>query len=93
MNITDDQLEKIQEYAGLFLSPKEIACLLNLPYTEFMECIFNENHPASAAYLKGKTQSIYEIRKKVIDLAKKGSPQAEVLAEKYIEQQSLLEDE
>ncbi len=93
MKLSDDQLEKIQEYAGLFLSPREIACLLNLPFADFTECLFDGNHPVSMAYLKGKTQSKYEIRKKVIDLAKKGSPQAESLADKYIEQQSLWEDE
>ncbi len=93
MKLTNEQLGHIEEYAGLFLSPREIACLLNLPFAEFSEVLFDGNHPAARAYLKGKTQSKYEIRKKVIDLAKKGSPQAEALADKYIEDQRLFEDE
>lgn len=93
MKLSQEQLDKITEYAGLFLSPREIACLMGLDFEVFKESLFDGNHPASMAYLNGKTQSKYEIRKKVIDLAKKGSPQAEALAEKYIEEQSLQEDE
>ncbi len=93
MNLSDDQLEKINEYAGLFLSPKEIACLLDLPLVDFCETLLDLSHPGAIAYLKGKTQSKYEIRKKVVGLAKMGSPQAESLTEKYIEDQSLMENE
>ncbi len=93
MRLSDEQTEKIKEYAGLFLTPREIACLMDLPIGEFTEVLQDPLHPAATAYLKGKAQSKYEIRKKVIDLAKKGSPQAENLADKYIEEQRLYDDE
>lgn len=90
MTPSEEQLEQIREMGSLFLSPREIACLLGFEgkeLTEFMDAIiYDTGHPAYKAWKLGCTQSKYEIRKKVITLAKMGSPQAEMLAEKYIEE-------
>ncbi len=93
MNLTEEQLERIREMGALFLSPREVACLLGFEgqeWVDFMDnLIYNTNHPAHKAWMLGRTESKYEIRKKVIALAKMGSPQAEMLAEKYIEEQEI----
>ena len=89
MNLNEEQLEKIKEYGSLFLSAREIACMLDLDIDEFIEEVSNRRTPAYLAWYKGQTESKYEIRKKVISLAKMGSPQAETLSEKYIQEQEI----
>lgn len=90
MTLSEEQLERIREMGALFLSPLEVACLLGFEgkqRAEFMDQFFmHSDQPAYKAWKLGYTQSKYEIRKKVVSLAKMGSPQAEMLAEKYIEE-------
>lgn len=93
MKLSKEQLEKITELSSLFLSPREIACLMDLDIPTLLDRIADSSSPEAIAYFKGKTLSKYEIRQKVIALAKMGSPAAETLAERYIEQQRLDEDE
>ncbi len=93
MNLTKEQLSSIEELSGLFLTPREIAILLSIDIDAFLECLMLHNSPEYLSYMKGKTQSKKEIREKVIKLAKMGSPQAEALAEKYIELQEIAEYE
>lgn len=88
-----ETLDKITELAGLFLSIREIALLTGLDYDVLQEMIEDEDSEVSLAYRIGKAESKYEIRKKVIQLAKLGSPQAEVLANKYIEEQEIEEND
>ena len=90
MILTEEQLERIREMGALFLSPHEVACLIGVEGSDretFLEQFYPESDaPAYRAWKLGYTQSKYEIRKKVVSLAKMGSPQAEMLAEKYIEE-------
>ncbi len=86
---SDELFDKVRELAGLFLSIREIAILCDMPFEEFSSKINTPDSPLYLAYWKGKTTAKYLIRKKVIDLAIKGSPQAEALADKYIEEQEL----
>ncbi len=89
MNLSDEQLETIKELSGLFLSIREIACMLEIDFETFDQMVQNTNTPAYMAYLIGKTQSKYEIRLKIVALAKMGSPPAQTLAEKFIEEQTI----
>jgi hypothetical protein len=84
-----DTLEQIEHYAGLFLTKREIAVLLNINPKEFLEHLEDENTPVYLAYLRGKTLAKQEIREKVVTLARQGSPQAQTLAEQYIQQQEI----
>ena len=89
MILTDETLEQVRQMGALFLSPREIACLLDLDAEEFFSIMSDPSSDAYKTYLKGRTQSKMEIRTKVISLAKMGSPQAEMLAEKYIEENDI----
>lgn len=80
-------IEQIQEYAGYFLSCKEIAALLDIDPDVFRDT----DSPEYKAYYKGKTEAKLQIRKNIVKLAKHGSPQAEQLAEKYMSDQELSE--
>lgn len=91
MILTEEQLEAIYNNASLFLSPEEIAVLLDLDIVAFVAEIKSKKGDAYMQYMKGKTTSKKEIRENVIKMAKHGSPQAEDLAEKYIAEQKIAE--
>jgi len=91
MILTDEQLREIEELSGLFLSPREIAILMDLNGEWFADSILSCSGPAYMAYFKGKTLSKKMIHENVIKMAKHGSPQAEELARDMIVQQKIEE--
>lgn len=91
MILTDEQLREIEELSGLFLSPREIAILMDLDGDWFAETILSCSGQAYQAYFKGKTLSKKMIHENVIKMAKHGSPQAEELARDMIVQQKIEE--
>lgn len=91
MNLTEEQLEQVYENAALFLSPEEIAVLIDADVHQFMAEIKLKKGPVYLRYMKGKTESKKAIRENVLKMAKHGSPQAEDLAEKYISEQKIAE--
>lgn len=91
MNLNKDQLQEVFDHAALFLSPEEIAVLLDLDIVQFIAEIKSKKGTIYLQYMKGKTQSKKAIRENVLKMAKHGSPQAEDLAEKYIAEQKIAE--
>lgn len=91
MNLTENQLNKIKELSGLFLSPSEIAVLLDLDIAKFNECINNQSSDIYKYYLLGKSETKQAIRTNVLKMARNGSPAAEELAEKYMKEQQQQE--
>lgn len=87
MNPTFEQLQKVEEYAALFLSPREISCLLGIEHETIADEFHDPRSPLHHAYFRGKTKSKLELRQKVVPLAKLGSPQAQSLTEQYIKEQ------
>jgi hypothetical protein len=93
MTFTREELDRIEEYAGLFLSYDEIAVLLEKDAEEFCAAVKTKNDKAYLAYFRGKTKSKIEIRKNVIKMARHGSPQAELMANQYMSDQLISETE
>jgi hypothetical protein len=91
MNLTESQLAEIQEMAGLFLEPSEIAVLLNIDINHFVSQISRQKGPVYLAYFKGKTLSKKAIHENIIKMAKHGSPQAEELAKQLMSKQLMAE--
>lgn len=91
MNLSEEQLKAISDYAGLFLTPEEIAVLLDMDVQQFMAEIKSKKGLVYIHYMKGKTLAKKEIRENVLKMARHGSPQAEELAEKYISEQKIAE--
>ena len=91
MNLNETQIKEIQELAGLFLEPEEIAVLLKLDSNAFLQEIEFKNGVAYDAYFKGKTTSKKEIHENVVKMAKHGSPQAEEMAKDMMYKQNLAE--
>jgi hypothetical protein len=83
INATDDELVKLQDYASLFLTPVEIALLLDWDAGVLLKMIKNKKTVISKTYNKGKLISKIELRRNTIKMAKHGSPQAEEYCDKY----------
>lgn len=91
MNLPDDVLKSIEELAGLFLAPREIAILLDLDGEDLSERIASGYGPVYKAYFRGKTISKKLIHENIVKMARHGSPQAEELAREMIVQQNSAE--
>ena len=76
---------KVEQYASLFLTIDEICLLCALEPTQFRREVRNGKSKLAQAYLKGKLESLVQIRRMTVEFAKKGSPQAESLVREYIE--------
>jgi hypothetical protein len=91
MEFTQEELDKVKEYAGLFLSLDDIAVLLEKDPEAFKEAFQDKNGSLFRAYRFGQAISKANLRRPVIKMASHGSPQAELLADKYISEQLLSE--
>jgi hypothetical protein len=91
MDLSEEQLNQIYTNAGIFLSPEEIAVLLDLDVHQFISEIKSKKGLIYIHYMKGKTLTKKEIRENVLKMARHGSPQAEELAEKYMSEQKIAE--
>lgn len=91
MNLTEEQIKEIEELAGLFLEPDEIAVLTNIDIDVFNQQLERKKGDIYLAYLRGKTISKREIHQNVVKMAKHGSPQAEELANILIDKQKSAE--
>ena len=92
LSLSDEQLKTIEELSGLFLSYEEIAIMIDVDYETFKRAARNKTSIVYKAYYKGRTVAKLEIRKNVVNLAKMGSPQAEILTDKYIADQKISEN-
>lgn len=79
--------ERITELAAALMLPSEIAILLDIDFRQLEHALkHNPDSEWYKAFHKGRLQTKFELRKKIVSLAKAGSPQAEVLADKYLQQ-------
>ena len=85
MENSGEIINQVREYAGLFFTVDEIAILLDLDVVQFRREIRGKKSPLARAYLKGKLESMAEIRRLTVEFAKKGSPQAEGFVKEYLE--------
>jgi hypothetical protein len=92
MEYNSSQLEKVQEYAGLLMTVSDISVLIGVNEDSFREDISNKNTAASIAFRKGQIETVLELRKQEIEMAKLGSPLAVELIQKYIIDQKMSEN-
>ena len=92
MEYNSSQLEKVQEYAGLLMNVSDISVLIGVNEDGFREDISNKNTAVSIAFRKGQIETILELRKQEIEMAKLGSPMAVELIQKYIIDQKMSEN-
>lgn len=91
MQLTPEDIEKVKEYAAMFLTLDDIAVLICRDPEEIREAFLDKSSEFHKAYRIGQVTSKLTLRRPVIKLAEHGSPQAELLADKYISEQSMSE--
>jgi len=93
MILSEEQLILISDYASNFMNWKQIAVLMDIDEEDFREQMLDKSSSVFKTYTKGKTKSTYDLNKKLVSLAKLGSPQAELLVRSDIERQLNEENE
>ncbi len=76
MKYSEQQLQKIKELASQFMRPDHIALLIGADQEEFRRHIKHRGHEAYLAYETGKAETLLELRKQELQLARLGSPLA-----------------
>lgn len=79
--MTEEQLQTIEQLAGLFYSPEKVAIMTEID----IDALKMPENPAYKAYWKGYYQSEAEFRTKVVALAKAGSSPAQTMTLKFIQ--------
>lgn len=87
MQLTDEQIKTIEDYAAAFMAPEEIAVVIGVPVKELAAILSNKRHPAAIAYAKAKAMKKFELRQKVLQMAAYGSQSAGASVEQYIIEQ------
>ena len=92
-NYSDKQLQEITNLAALFLSPKEIAVMMEWDEDLFLNDVKKVGNAAYVAYQKGRLQSEVDIRTSVIKMAKAGSTPAQAMALKFLSDLTIKEND
>lgn len=90
MELREEFLVQIEEYAAALFSPDEIALILDFDKEEF-RLLMVAKTSAYNRYHKGRLLTEAKVRKAIIDLATKGSSPAQILATELIKQAKLNE--
>ena len=85
-----EQLQSIEEFAGYFFSPEEILIIMQLP-PELILTFSDRESDIHRSFMRGKLKSEADVRKSILDLAKKGSAPAQALAIKIMEQSAVFQ--
>lgn len=89
MLLSDEHKLRIEELAGLFFTPVQIAIMLDLDVKQFVASCGVENSEAYRAFWKGYFEADMEYRKSVKRLSTLDSSPAQTLLAKLIEKQDL----
>lgn len=89
IQLTDDVLLKIEDMSSCLMSPSEIALSVDIQLSKFMHILKHKHdHPIYIAFQKGRIKTKLDVHRMVISLAKRGSPQAEQLTERFLRNQN-----
>ncbi len=76
MNYSLEELEKIEEYASIYLKISDIAVILGKSATNLRQDIADRSTEVSQAYYRGKAKSKVKLHEQEMKLAQVGSPLA-----------------
>lgn len=77
MDLTDEELQQVEEFAGLCFSPEQIAIILERDEDNFLEEFKKKKSDLRKAYNKGSLMHEAQVRKSIFELAKSGSSSAQ----------------
>jgi len=84
MQYSDEQLNRIKELASELMRPDHIALLMGIDQDELKRKIKHKGGDAYLAYETGRAETILELRKQELKLAKLGSPLAVEMVHKFM---------
>lgn len=84
MQYSMEQLQQIKEMAAELMRPEHIALLIGVDQDELKRHIKHRGSPAYLAYETGKAETIRELRRQELKLAKLGSPLAVEMVHRFI---------
>lgn len=93
LKLSEEQIEEIKEHAHDLLGWKDIAYLMSIPLFSFKAEFDNSNSILHIAYHTGRIERKKALRSPVLKLAEAGSPQAEILANEFLQEQLLSEED
>jgi hypothetical protein len=83
-NYSADQLKEIEAFAGKLMAGEEIAIILCIDESEFLQQLQNKDTDAAKAFLRGLLRTKAELNESILKLAKQGSSPAQTLALKMV---------
>ncbi len=91
MNLTEEQLKEVEELAGLFFSPEDIAVNLELDEEDseyFSEAVEfkTTGAPIVAAFYRGRISTEIELRKAIKQSAMNGSSPSQQMMLNYLKE-------
>ena len=92
-SLSEEQISEIQQHAYDLLTWKDIAFLMDLPVHSFKTEFNNPNSTVYHAYQKGRVLRKKQLREPILKLAAAGSPQAEIIANDFLEEQLITEND
>ena len=93
MGYTDEELTQIKEHGHDLMTWRDIAYLMGKDIDEFYLEFSNKKSRVYIAYRTGIAERKKKLRQPVLKMAEHGSPQAELLADKLMEDQILSEQD
>jgi len=91
--MSEENLQKLREYASLLLSYSDICILLDIPVQEFIVRVTNPTTPEFRAYQLGQLDTEIEVRRQIIENAKMGSPAAQEQSLKLLKDTNIKNSE
>lgn len=92
MELSEEQLNLIEDMAKALLPPCDIAILIDIPQDQenlfIQQCKEHKETQIYRAYQRGRLSTKLALRKTIVKLAIAGSPAAEPLANKFISEQN-----
>lgn len=82
MNLSPEQYKEIEEMAGLFLSPEEIAINIEVDAEEFL-IELQLGGEIAQHYFKGRIKTSIELRKAILQAAVNGSSPAQQMMKDF----------
>jgi hypothetical protein len=80
MELNDDILKEIERIAAASYSPREVAFILGLKVSEFVDLVRDEDSDAAVAYFKGFYSSELKVRESIMLTARNGSSPAHTMS-------------
>jgi hypothetical protein len=85
MQLTPEQIVQVQELAGLFYTPTELATIMELPLQDCEDAMSIPGNAFYKAYYTGYFTAEVELRKAVKKVALIGSSPAQTMLQKIID--------